>query len=261
MLELRHLSHTFGTNWALRDISLSLAKGEFLFLTGHSGAGKTTLLRMLYGALPVTRGQATVAGFELHRLRRSQIPLLRRKVGVVFQDFKILPRRTVFENVSLALEVRNLARHHRERRVRAIVRALGLENKAYSLCEELSGGEQQRVAIARSMVINPELILADEPTGNLDYDLTMHLMNIFKQFHAYGTTVIMATHSRSVLGCVPEARIVHLEGGSIVETREGMPRESGCAAEPDACDAGNDDSEDAMLLENALYDGDAGELS
>ena len=251
MVELRHLSHTFGTNWALRDISLSLDKGEFLFLTGHSGAGKTTLLRMLYGALPVERGQATVCGFDLHRLRRGQIPLLRRKVGVIFQDFKILPRRTVFENVSLALEVRNLAKHHRERRVRAIVRALGLENKTYAPCEELSGGEQQRVAIARSMVINPELILADEPTGNLDHDLTMHLMDIFKQFHAYGTTIIMATHSRSVLNCVPEARIVHLEGGSIVETREGMPREAGCAAEAEVCDATDDDGE-AMLLRDAL---------
>jgi len=157
-----------------------------------------------------------VAGFHLNQLKKRQIPRLRRKVGVVFQDFKILPRRTVFDNVAMALEVRGMPRTHLERRVRAIVRAMGLETRSYSVCERLSGGEQQRVAIARSMVSNPELILADEPTGNLDFDLTMHLMEIFKQFHTYGTSVIMATHSREVLDCVPEARIIHLQDGRII---------------------------------------------
>ena len=141
--------------------------------------------------------------------------MLRRKVGVVFQDFKILPKRTVFDNVAMALEVRGMGRTHLERRVRAIIRAMGLETKSYSPCERLSGGEQQRVAIARSMVANPELILADEPTGNLDFDLTMHLMEIFKQFHTYGTSIIMATHSREVLDCVPGAKVLHLQDGRI----------------------------------------------
>mgnify|MGYP000480613835 CR=1 FL=1 len=215
MVELKHLSYNFGSHWALKDINLSVGKGEFLFLTGHSGAGKTTLLRLLYGALPVSRGRATVAGFDLHRLKRRYVPQLRRRVGVVFQDFKILPRRTVFDNVAMALEVRGMARSPLERRVRAIIRAMGLETKSYTQCERLSGGEQQRVAIARSMVSNPELILADEPTGNLDFGLTMHLMKIFKQFHTYGTSVIMATHSREVLEAVPEARVLHLENGRI----------------------------------------------
>jgi cell division transport system ATP-binding protein len=217
MVNVERLSYNFGSYWALKDISFTLGKGEFLFLTGHSGAGKTTLLRLLYGALPVDRGRASVAGFQLNTLKKRDIPRLRRKVGVVFQDFKILPERTVFDNVAMALEVRGMPRTHLERRVRAIIRALGLETKSYSLCERLSGGEQQRVAIARSMVANPELILADEPTGNLDVDLTLHLMEIFKQFHTYGTSVIMATHSTEVLECVPGARILHLEDGRIVE--------------------------------------------
>ncbi|WP_147822673.1 cell division ATP-binding protein FtsE [Salidesulfovibrio onnuriiensis] len=217
MVEVQHLSYNFGSQWALKDISFSLGKGEFLFLTGHSGAGKTTLLRLLYGALPLTRGRAAVAGFELNKLKRRNVPSLRRRVGVVFQDFKILPRRSVFDNVAMALEVRGMPRSPLERRVRAIIRAMGLESKSYTLCERLSGGEQQRVAIARSMVTNPELILADEPTGNLDFDLTMHLMDIFKQFHTYGTSIIMATHSREVLEAVPDARILHLEQGRVVE--------------------------------------------
>ena len=217
MISVQRLSYNFGPYWALKDVSFTLEKGKFLFLTGHSGAGKTTLLRLLYGALPVTKGTASVAGINLNKLKKRHVPILRRKVGVVFQDFKILPQRTVFDNVAMALEVRGMARTHLERRVRAIIRAMGLESRSYSPCERLSGGEQQRVAIARSMVANPELILADEPTGNLDYDLTMHLMEIFKQFNTYGTTIIMATHSREVLDCVPDAQILHLDDGRIVD--------------------------------------------
>ncbi|GAB7021704.1 cell division ATP-binding protein FtsE [Salidesulfovibrio brasiliensis] len=228
MVELTRVSHTFGSQWALKDISFKLGKGEFMFLTGHSGAGKSTLLKLLYGALPLKRGKARVCGFELNKLRRGRLPLLRRRVGVVFQDFKVLPRRSVFDNVAMSLEVRGMQRTHLERRVRAIIRAMGLEAKSYTPCEFLSGGEQQRVAIARSMVAGPELILADEPTGNLDVDLTMHLMDIFKQFHNYGTSVIMATHSREVLDCVPNARTLHLERGRIV-ARDGVP-EAGEAA-------------------------------
>ncbi|XPV75654.1 MAG: cell division ATP-binding protein FtsE [Desulfovibrio sp.] len=231
MVELKHVSYNFGSQWALKDISLTLDKGDFLFLTGHSGAGKSTLLRLLYGDLPLKRGQATVFGHEIHNMTKKRIPDLRRDVSVVFQDFKILPRRTVFENVIIALEVRNIGRHHRERRTRAVIRAMGLEKKTYTRCDRLSGGEQQRVAIARSMVTNPKLILADEPTGNLDQDLTNHLMNIFNQFHSFGTTIIMATHSREVLKCVPEAKILHLENGKAVQTPD--PQGGTCATEPD----------------------------
>ncbi len=220
MIRLNRLSYNFGSNWALKDVSLHIAKGDFIFLTGHSGAGKTTLMRLLYGALPVKRGQATVAGYELHNMKRKNIPMLRRELGVVFQDFKILPNRSVYENVSLALTVRSMPKSTIDKRVRAIIRALGLENKSYTKCQRLSGGEQQRVAIARAMVVNPKLILADEPTGNLDFELSLHLMEVFKQFNTHGTTIVMATHSREILRCVPDAKIVHLEDGQLCEPPE-----------------------------------------
>lgn len=216
MIRLRHVSHNFGGHWALKNISLDLGKGEFLFLVGPSGAGKTTLLRILHGAIALQRGQASVCGFDLQALKPRTIPLLRREVSVVFQDFKILPGRTVFANVALALEVRNMPRPLLERRVRAVLRGLDLEPKAHIPCAELSGGEQQRVAVARAVVVGPQLLLADEPTGNLDRELAMRLMSIFLQFHAHGSTIILATHNQELLSCLPEAKILHIEDGSIV---------------------------------------------
>lgn len=217
--------HTTSAQLGFERCIPAYPKGEFIFLTGHSGAGKTTLMRLLYGALPLTRGQASVAGYDLHDIKRGQIPMLRRELGVVFQDFKILPNRSVYENVSLALTVRSMPKSVVDKRVRAIIRALGLEKKTYSKCSSLSGGEQQRVAIARAMVVNPKLIIADEPTGNLDFELSLHLMDVFKQFHTHGTTVVMATHSREILRCVPEARIIHLEDGQLCEPPEYLTSE------------------------------------
>ena len=215
MVHLDHVNCTLGGSQALKDVSLHVERGEFVFLTGPSGAGKTTLLRVLYGDLKPTSGTATVAGVDLMRLKASGLPALRRKVAVVFQDFKVLPERTVFENIAIALEVRGVPAASVDRRVRAVIRALDLEERSYAPCRELSGGEQQRVAIARSMVVNPELILADEPTGNLDADLSRHLIELFKQFNTYGTTIIMATHNRDVLSWAPEARQVHLVRGQV----------------------------------------------
>ena len=215
MIRTRHLSHSFGLHWALKDCTFSLDKGDFLFLSGPSGAGKTTLLRLLYGALAVQRGEAHVASFNLKTIKKKQIPSLRRQVGVVFQDFKILPERTVFKNVALPLEIRGLSTQHTERRVRAVARALGLEAKLFTLCGKLSGGEQQRVAIARAFVVNPEVILADEPTGNLDPELSVRLIELFKQFQAYGATVVFATHSLDLIKRHPQAKIVRLEDGMI----------------------------------------------
>ncbi len=215
MIHVRHLSHTFGSHWALKDCTFSLEKGDFLFLSGPSGAGKSTLLRLLYGALPVQRGEARVADMPLHSLKHRQLPALRRKVGVVFQDFKILPIRTVTENIALPLEVRGLATQQVERRVRAVARALGLENHLQTPCGALSGGEQQRVAIARAFVMNPQVLLADEPTGNLDINLSFRLMELFKQFQAYGATVIFATHSKELMQRHPQAKILWLEDGAI----------------------------------------------
>ncbi|MDL2307367.1 cell division ATP-binding protein FtsE [Desulfovibrio sp. OttesenSCG-928-C06] len=215
MIEVRRLSHNFGPHWALKDCSFHLKKGEFLFLSGPSGAGKTTLLRLLFADLPIQGGEVSVAGYPLNTIKRSQVPLLRRQVSVVFQDFKILPERSVYENVVLPLQVRGLGKTHSDRRVRAVVRALGLEKRINLMCGELSGGEQQRVAVARAFVVNPQVLLADEPTGNLDPELSFRLMDLFKQFQAYGTTMIVATHSQELMKRHPDARMIRLEEGLI----------------------------------------------
>lgn len=217
MIEIRHLSHNFGPHWALKDCSFHLRKGEFLFLTGPSGAGKSTLLRLLFADLALQRGEAKVAGFPLSHIKAAQIPLLRREVSVVFQDFKILGQRTVYENIILPLHVRGLSHTHADRRVRAVARALGLEKRINLLCSELSGGEQQRVAVARAFVVNPKILLADEPTGNLDPELSFRLMDLFKQFQAYGTTMIVATHSPDLLLRHPDAKVLRLEDGMITQ--------------------------------------------
>lgn len=215
MIDVRHLSHNFGSHWALKDCSFHLNRGEFLFLSGPSGAGKSTMLNLLFASLPVQRGEAVVAGFNLNKITGHQVPLLRRQVSVVFQDFKILHNKTVYENVVLPLQVRGMSRTHADRRVKAVVRALGLERRINVHCGQLSGGEQQRVAVARAFVVNPKVLLADEPTGNLDHDLSFRLMDMFKQFQAYGTTMIVATHSRELLLRHPEARVLRLEDGQI----------------------------------------------
>lgn len=217
MLKAQHLSHNFGSHWALKNLSFHVDKGDFLFLSGPSGAGKTTLLRLLYASLPVIRGSVEVAGFSLKTLKSRHVPLLRRQVSVVFQDFKILPHRSVFDNVAIALNVRGLSGLHVKRRVNAVIRGLGLEHRIYTACGELSGGEQQRVAVARAIVVNPQVLLADEPTGNLDPELSLRMVEIFKQFHAYGTTVVLATHSKELIARHPAAKQLRLEDGKIVD--------------------------------------------
>ncbi len=215
MIRVNHVSHCFGPHWALKDCTFSLEKGDFLFLSGPSGAGKTTLLRLLYADIALQRGEAEVADTSLASLSSKNKALLRRQVGVVFQDFKILPQRTVAENIALPLEVGGLSRQHIDRRVRAVARALGLESRLEVACGVLSGGEQQRTAIARAFVMNPKVLLADEPTGNLDPELSLRLVELFKQFQAYGATVVFATHSAALMKRHPEAKIMRLEDGMI----------------------------------------------
>ncbi len=216
MITLVQLTHGFGARTALRDVSLRVAKGEFAFLTGHSGAGKTTLLRILHGDLPVQQGKARIAGYDLATLPRSRLPLLRRDVAVVFQDFKILPDRSVAENVRLPLEVAGLPEEQIRRRLDSVLASLGLSPLADQACATLSGGEQQRVAIARAMAGGPKVILADEPTGNLDRDMALHLLDVFKQFHAHGVTILMATHNMDLVRATPQARVLSLRGGSLL---------------------------------------------
>ena len=214
MISAYLLSHSFGSREVLRQVSFRLAAGEFAFVTGPSGAGKTTLLRLLHGELPLQQGKVLVAGHDLNRLE-SGLPGLRRDVAVIFQDFKILLKRTVYDNVSLPLEVRGLGRAQIKRRVDSVLGQLAIGHLADQACIRLAGGEQQRVAIARAMVGGPKVILADEPTGNLDWDLAAQLMEVFKQFHAHGATILMATHNREIVRSTPQARVLRLEDGAL----------------------------------------------
>lgn len=220
MINISRLSYSFGRQPALKDISFCMKQGEFVFLCGPSGAGKTTFMRILHGALPVQRGKADVVGYDLNTLPESRKHLLRRDVSVVFQDFKILTNQTVFANVALPLKVRGIGQHIIDKRVRAVLRSLHLDKKAGAPCEELSGGEQQRVAVARAVVVKPKLLLADEPTGNLDHELSMRMMDIFQQFHKFGTSIMIATHNREIMERMAGARVVTLEDGVM---REGCP--------------------------------------
>ncbi len=217
MISISKLSYSFGRQLALKDINFCMKPGEFVFLCGPSGAGKTTFMRILHGSLPVQRGKADVAGYDLNTLSESRKHLLRRDVSVVFQDFKILTNQTVFANVALPLKVRGIGQHIIEKRVRAVLRSLHLDHKTGALCEELSGGEQQRVAVARAVVVKPRLLLADEPTGNLDLELSMRMMDIFQQFHKFGTSIMIATHNREIMERMADARIVTLEDGVMRE--------------------------------------------
>ncbi len=201
----------------LKNISFSLDKGDFLFLTGPSGAGKTTLMRVLHGSLALQRGKALVAGFDLKSLPEKRLYQLRRQVAIVFQDFRILPEKSVWDNVALPLKVRGMISKQVQKRVRAVLRGLHLDKRAGHLCREISGGEQQRVAVARAVVTNPKVLLADEPTGNLDKKLSMQLMEVFRQFHIHGTTVVLATHSEDLINALPGAKILCLKDGSAVE--------------------------------------------
>lgn len=200
---------------ALHDISLKIPSGDFVYVTGSSGAGKSTLLRLLYCAEKPSRGQILMGDRNTTRLKSRNIALLRRDIGFVFQDFKLLNSRTVFENVALPLQVQAASRQEISTRVYQVLQYVGLEYKLQRKPLELSGGEQQRVAIARAMVVNPRLLLADEPTGNLDHDLTVEIMEMFNRINESGTTVLIATHDKEMLQRFPRRTIV-LHDGNIV---------------------------------------------
>lgn len=216
MIQLFHVSKNFGANAALKDINLRIRRGDFVFITGPSGAGKTTLLRLMFGAEQPTEGQILVDGINLNRISRLKLDLLRRRIGFVFQDFKLLNRKTVFQNVALASEVIGERHTITKKKAHQILRAVGLSTKEQAYPLQLSGGEQQRVAIARSMINNPLILYADEPTGNLDPDITREIMFLFRTINLRGTTVVIATHSRDLLENT-EQRIVVLNQGMIIQ--------------------------------------------
>jgi cell division transport system ATP-binding protein len=212
-----HVSKSYAAgSFALRDVSLEFRKGEFVFLTGPSGAGKTTLLKLLFSAERPSEGQIVVLGRNIARLGQRAIPQLRRSIGVVFQDFKLLPRRTVEENVALSLDVAGAPRRVVRAKVFAILKQLGLQHRRYHHPLSLSGGEQQRIALARALVNEPEILLADEPTGNLDPDLTLDIMDLIASAATRGTTVVVATHELALVSRYGK-RAVRLDGGGIVE--------------------------------------------
>ena len=214
-----HLSKTFGRHFTLQDINLQVANGEFVFLVGPSGAGKSTLLRLIYMDDFPTSGQVVVGPYVSTRMKRSTIPGLRRRIGIVFQDFRLLEDRTVFENVALAMKVTGVGMGAIKRQVTDILTRVGLYHKRYEFPPSLSGGEQQRVAIARAVANRPSVLLADEPTGNLDPVVTRNILELLFKINAGGTAVLMATHDLDLVGNFGQ-RIIYLENGRIVRDKE-----------------------------------------
>ncbi|PZN09444.1 MULTISPECIES: cell division ATP-binding protein FtsE [Thermaerobacter] len=215
MIEFINVSKVYPNGvTALEDVSLHVERGEFVFLVGPSGAGKSTLVRLIYREETPTQGVVMVDGLNVGRLRRRDVPFLRRQMGVVFQDFKLLPNRTAYENVAFAMFVTGHTPRQIRRRVPEVLELVGLRDKAGALPSELSGGEQQRVAVARAVVNHPKILLADEPTGNLDPETAWGIMELLVEINRRGTTVLVATHAQTIVNAL-KRRVVRLEGGRI----------------------------------------------
>jgi cell division transport system ATP-binding protein len=204
------------TGTALEDVNLHVPKGEFVFLTGHSGSGKTTTLRLIHMSDRPTEGEVRVSGFSSHRTSRREVWKVRRRVGYVFQDFRLLPGRSALENVAFALEVTGTDKKGTRPRAQRLLSQVGLAAKGGSHVHELSGGEQQRVAIARALASEPLVLLADEPTGNLDERATRGIMDLFWEINAMGMAVVMATHDLELIRSYPKARVLELDQGRLV---------------------------------------------
>ncbi len=216
MIQIFHLAKAYQKEKpVLVDVTFSVEKAEFVYLTGPSGAGKTTLLQILFCEIAPTSGQVLLMGRNIGRVNTRSVPFLRRRIGVVFQDFRLLPNRTVTENVAVTLEVLGRPRREIARRVYVMLKNVGLAHRARAYPEQLSGGEQQRVAVARALIDEPDILLADEPTGNLDEDTTRDIMRLFSDANAKGTTVILATHDRRLYEASGR-RVVRLEKGRAV---------------------------------------------
>ena len=222
MIQLYHVFKKYGERDALLDITLRIRKGEFVFLTGPSGAGKSTLLRILIAAERAHRGQILIDGTNIVRISRRSIPFLRRNMGVVFQDYKLISTRTVFDNIAMTLEVVGTSRVLINRKVEGVLEMVGMRGMGLRLPPTLSGGEQQRVAIARAIVADPVILLADEPTGNLDPDLSKEILAILEEVHRKGTTVLMATHDLFLVEN-SHHRHIRLESGRVVDDGRGRP--------------------------------------
>lgn len=222
MITLEHVSKVYPPDvHGLKDISLSINPGEFVSIVGQSGAGKTTLARMLIAEEQPTRGKIEIGGWDITNIRSRDIPQLRRQIGVVFQDFKLLHKKTVRENVSFALEVAGTPSHRIHDVVPQVLKIVGLEEKMHRFPYQLSGGEQQRVVIARALVHRPKILLADEPTGNLDTINTRDIIDLLLKINAFGTTIVLVTHNREVVNALRRRVITLADGQVIADHQEG----------------------------------------
>ncbi len=216
MIQFFNVSKYYGDEIALKSVTFSIEKGELFYVTGSSGAGKTTLLRLIYRAERPDEGRVLVADWDVGKLKQRTVPYLRRHVGVVFQDFRLLSNRTVFDNIALVLRIHGMHPEEIKEDVTEVLKDVGLKHKSHSFPRHLSGGEQQRIVIARAMVSRPTVLLADEPTGNLDPDTSTIIMKLFREINARGTTVVVATHNSGLFsgtGC----RLIQLEDGEIIK--------------------------------------------
>jgi cell division transport system ATP-binding protein len=221
MIELINVTKEYDNGTlALDDVSLKIENGEFVFLVGSSGAGKTTVTKLLMREENVTSGNIYLYGEDITKISQKEVPYLRRKMGVVFQDFRLLEDRTVFENVEFAMRIVGATRREIRRRVPVVLNMVGLNYKAKMLPKELSGGEQQRVALARALVNNPSILIADEPTGNLNPQTAMEIMEIFESINKMGTTIIMATHAKEIVD-VMKKRVIEIQDGKVVRDEVG----------------------------------------
>lgn len=220
MIQLHNVSKIFPNGVkALNDVNLHIHKGEFVFLVGSSGAGKSTLTKLICREELPSRGQVIINGSSVVRLKNREVPYLRRKIGMIFQDFRLIPNKTVYENVAFALEITGASSKEIRKVVPTALRMVGLDKKADRLPAQLSGGEQQRTAVARAVVNNPILILADEPTGNLDPDNSWELMKLFQDINRRGTTILMATHAWDIVDAMKK-RVVQLSHGALARDEE-----------------------------------------
>ncbi len=218
IIRMFHVHHNYGPKKALIDITLDIAKNEFVFISGPSGAGKTTLLKLLYLGEPVSEGQVLIDGINLARIPRKRIPQLRRKFGIIFQDYKLIPTKSVYDNVALVLEAAGAKNRLIQKKVKSVLRLVGMEDRLKSFPPSLSGGEQQRIAVARAIIGDPKIILADEPTGSLDEESAEVILELLRGVLIRGATVIIATHDKALMRKTG-GHVLHLEHGRLEASR------------------------------------------
>ena len=221
MITFENVTKTYNSNVGLENANVHIDKGDFVFLVGPSGAGKSTFIKLILKEINADSGKIIVNGFDVCNMKKKDIPYLRRSIGMVFQDFRLLPKKTVYENVAFAMEVVHKSKRQIRKRVPQVLSLVGISDKADKYPDELSAGEQQRVAIARAIINNPTLLIADEPTGNLDPDTATEIMDLLNQINITGTTIVMVTHAKDIVDRMKK-RVIAIESGHIVRDEFGQ---------------------------------------